>query len=157
MGENKVIEDIKVSIAGGLLNLAIGLRAGGNMTIGVKLALSLGNFQFNRFNRFVELPVHGPVLISLPGIEIKARLGADLNPDPAKHAGAPEALINLLQYLNIKEDKITLDFNKMPAFNQVLQNKLGFVLKYLEITNLELVEEMIIIHPAEKYRKGGAG
>ena len=151
MAENKILKDVEVSIAGGLMNLAIGFRAGENMTIRVKLALSLGNFEFNRFNRFVELPVHGPVHISLPGIEIKARLGADMDPDPAKRAGAPEALINLLRYLDIKEDKITLDLNKMPAFNRVLQNKLGFVLKYLEITNLELGEEMIIIHPAVRF------
>lgn len=148
---SKAVKDIKISITGGFINLLAGFRAGDNSTIYVKLVLSIGNFEFNRFNRFMELPVQGPVILSIHGINIKARLGVDLDPDPAKHAGAPEGLLNLLEYLNIKEDKITLDFNKMPRFNQVLQNKLGFLLKNLEVTKLDLVEEMIIIHPTIKF------
>lgn len=148
---NKVLKELEISISKGFINATAGIRAGENATIYAKLMLSLGDFVFNRSNRFVELPVHGPVLLSIQGVNIKAKLGIDLDPDPAKHAGAPEGLLSLLQYLSIKEDKITLDFNKMPGFNQMLQNKLGFVLKNLEITKLELVEGMIIIHPTIKF------
>lgn len=148
---NKVIKNINISITEGFINLTAGLRAGEKSIIYVKLTLSLGSFEFNRFKRFVELPVQGPVIISIHGVTIKARLGVDLDPDPANRTEAQEGLINLLQYLNIKEDKITLDFNKMPRFNQVLQNKLGFLLKNLEINKLELLEGMIIIHPTIKF------
>ncbi len=148
--ENEIIKDIRVSITGGFIYLTAGIRAAENLTIGVKLVLILGDFEFNKTNRFVELLLHDPVLISIQGIDIKARLEAELDPDPAKRAGVPEVLVNLLQFLTIKEDKIILDFNKMPVLNQSMQNKLGIFLKYLEITKLELAEEMIIIHPTVK-------
>lgn len=148
---NNVIKELEISIAEGFINMTAGIRAGENATIYAKLTLSLGGFEFNRFKRFVELPVHGPVLLSIQGVNIKARLGVELDPDPAERVGAPEGLINLLQYLNITEEKITLDFNKMPGFNQILQRKLGFILKNLEITKLELAEGMIIIHPTIKF------
>lgn len=152
IAENETLKDIKVSINGELINLTASIHAGGNSTIQVKLALSPGIFEFNRVNRFIELPVNGPVIISFHGVEVKARLRMDLDPDPAKRAGTPEVLVNLLQYLDIKEDLIKVDFNKIPGFNRLLQSKLGFVLKYLEITKLELGEGTIIIHPAVRIR-----
>ncbi|MFA4886127.1 MAG: hypothetical protein WC601_10205, partial [Desulfotomaculaceae bacterium] len=69
----------------------------------------------------------------------------------ASRLGAPEGLINMFGYLTINEDKFVLDFNKMPGFNQALQNKLGFLLNNLEITKLELQNEMIVIHPSIKF------
>lgn len=151
IAENNVIKELEISIAGGFINMTAGIRAGENLTVYAKLTLSLGGFEFNRFKRFVELPVHGPVLLSIQGVNIKARLGVELDPDPAKRVGAPEGLINLLHYFNITEDKLTLDFNKIPGFNQILQRKLGFILKNLEITRLELAEGMLIIHPIIKF------
>jgi len=148
LADNKAVEEVKVSVTADCINLTALINAGGKTIVGVKLTLSPGTFEFNRQNRFIELPVNGPVLISLHGIEIKARLRVD--PAPVKHAGTPEGLVNLLQYLDIKENLIKVDFNKIPGFNQALQSKLGFVLKYLEITRLELGEQTIIIHPAVK-------
>ncbi|MEG3071190.1 MAG: hypothetical protein RQM92_10575 [Candidatus Syntrophopropionicum ammoniitolerans] len=57
----------------------------------------------------------------------------------------------MFSYLAISENRIVLDFNKMPGFNQALQNKLGFVLNNLEITRLDLQNENLIIHPSIKF------
>ncbi|MCL6635324.1 MAG: hypothetical protein K6T29_06085 [Peptococcaceae bacterium] len=150
IAENKVVKNVEISISGGFINLTAQFNPGGDLNIDLKAVLSLGKFEFNRSNRFLELPVHGPLLVSIQGVYIKARLSAELDPDPARRSGTPAGLVSLLQYLDLKEDKITLDFNKMPGFNRVLQNKAGFLLKHLEITRLELSEGMLLIHPAVK-------
>jgi len=149
--ENHIFQEIAVSITEGAINARIIINAGEDQIIGVALPLSLGNYEFNRSKRFVELILRGPAVISSCGLSIKAKLSVDMDPDPSKMAGAPEGLISILQYLNVKEDVITIDFNKIPGFNQALQKKLGFLLKNLEITKIDLVEEMIIIHPAIKF------
>ncbi|MDD2443605.1 MAG: hypothetical protein PHS52_03785 [Desulfotomaculaceae bacterium] len=151
IAENQYLQEIAFSITEGAINARIVIHAGEGQTICVTLALSLGNYEFNRSKRFVELFLRGPAMISSCGLSIKARLSVDTDPDPSKMAGAPEGLISVLQYLNVKEDVITIDFNKIPGFNQALQKKLGFLLKNLEITKMDLVEEMIIIHPAIKF------
>ena len=148
---NKTFEAVEVFITGGYMNLRAEIRAGEKAVISVGLMVSLGNFEFNRFKRFVELIVNGPVTLTIHGITITARLGVELDPDPLKRNGTPESLVSLLHFLRIKEDKIVVDFNKIPGFNQALQKKVGFLLKNLEITKLELVEEMLIIHPTIKF------
>lgn len=148
--ESNALNGLRISITEGFLNLTAEILAGLGTSISVGLVLSIGSFMFNRHNRFVEFQVHGPVLITVQGIQIKAKLGVDLEPDPTTHTGAPAGLVNVLQYLDIKEEKITVDFNKMPGFNQLLQKKLGFLLNYLEINKLELVEETLIVHPSMK-------
>lgn len=145
---NKNIKTIHVNITGGFINLVVEVRAGEKYTVVVRIRLSLGGYEFNRYNRFLELFIHGPVIISIQGLIIKARLSLDT--EPTGLIGLPDGIIDLLQYLTIKEDRITLDFNKIPGFNQLLQNKLGFMLKNLEVTQLEISEEMIIIHPTIK-------
>ncbi|NPV72852.1 MAG: hypothetical protein HPY89_03455 [Pelotomaculum sp.] len=148
--DNKFIKSIAVSITGGLINLSGEIRTGENSSASIRLALSLGNFEFNRTSRFLELKMHGPVAISIHGIDIQARFSSP-DPETASRAGAPEGLVNILGFLNVKEDTVTLDFNKMPGFMKMLQNKLGLlVLRNLEITRLELLEEMIVIHPSLK-------
>jgi hypothetical protein len=74
-----------------------------------------------------------------------------MDPDPAARAETPENLQRLMEYLVIEEDKITIDFNQIPGFNQLLQKKLGFLLNNLEIARLELGEEMLIVQPAIKF------
>ncbi|HHU86352.1 MAG TPA: hypothetical protein GXZ25_06035 [Peptococcaceae bacterium] len=148
--ESNTLNKLNISITEGLLNLTAEILAGLGTSINVKIALSINSLTFNRHNRLVEFQVNGPVLISLQGIEIRARLGINLDPDPAGQTGAPSGLVNALQYLEIKEDKITVNFNKIPGFNQLLQKKLGFLLNYLEINKIELIEEMLIVHPSMK-------
>jgi hypothetical protein len=149
--ESNTLDKLSVTIAEGVLNLTAEILAGLGTPINVRVALSIGSFTFNRHERFVEFQVNGPVLISLQGIEIRARLGINLTPDPAERSGALSGLVHALQYLEIKEDKITVNFNRIPGFNNLLQKKLGFLLNYLEITKLELIEEMLIIHPSMKF------
>ncbi len=148
--ESNTLNKLNISITEGLLNLTAEILAGLGTAINVKVALSISSFTFNRHNRLVEFQVNGPVLISLQGIEIRARLGINLVPDPAGHTGAPPGLVHALQYLEIKEDRITVDFNRIPGFNHLLQKKLGFLLNYLEINKIELIEEMLIVHPSMK-------
>lgn len=149
--ESNTLNKLNISITENILNLTAEILAGLGTSINVKVALSINSLTFNRHNRLVEFQVNGPVLISLQGIEIRARLGINLDPDPAAgHTGAPSGLVNALQYLEIKEDKITVNFNKIPGFNQLLQKKLGFLLNYLEINKIEMIEEMLIVHPSMK-------
>lgn len=149
LAENQVAKEITVSIKKGVIN-ATALLDAGETPIVIKMVMSPGRYEFNRSSRYIELILHGPVVISIHGIEIKARLDVERSTVPPP-AGTPDSLEKILDYLNIKEDKIILDLNKMPGFNQLLQNKLGFVFKNLEITSLELVEEMILIHPSLKF------
>ncbi|HOV80987.1 MAG TPA: hypothetical protein PK728_12975 [Bacillota bacterium] len=147
---HKTVKNIEVSITGGLIYLDAGLSAG-NIPVRVKLVLSLSGYEFDRHKRVLEFTLQEPVTVSIDGIHIKARLEAAREENAESPAGAPEGLLNLLEYLDIKEDKITLDLNKMPGFNQLLQNRLGFIFRNLEITSLEVLEEMIIIHPSLKF------
>lgn len=147
---HKSIKSITVAISGGLINLAAEIRTGESSTAAVAMVLSLGGYEFNRFNRFLELLANSPVTISLQGIRIKARLSIEPEP-PAGQADHPQELAALFRYLNVKEDRVVIDFNKIPGFNRLLQNKLGFVLQNLEIARLELSEGMFVIYPAIKF------
>lgn len=149
--ENRYIQDIELSISPGLINIAVTLTSSETTTFKVSLVLSLSNFAFNRNSRFVELPLQGPVLISYQGINIEARLAVVTDPDPVARDKTPESLLQLMDYLIIEEDKITIDFNQIPGFNQLLQNKLGFLLNNLEISKLELGDRMLILQPAIKF------
>ncbi|NLJ77006.1 MAG: hypothetical protein GX325_07095 [Peptococcaceae bacterium] len=148
---NKTIENITLSFNEGFLRADFDLLVGEKTPINLQLELSLGKFEFNRTNRIVELLLISPVVIQIYGLNIKAKLTADIDPAAAETAGAPEELIAMFSYLAISENRIILDFNKMPGFNQALQNKLGFVLNNLEITKLELQNENLIIHPSIKF------
>lgn len=147
--ESNALNKLNITIIENFLNLTAEILAGLDTPINIKVTLSIGSFKFNRHSRFVEFQVHGPVLITLQGVEIKARLGVDLARDQA-HTGTPPGLAGVLEYLDIKEEKITVNFNNIPGFNQLLQKKLGFLLNHLEISKLELIEEMLIIHPSMK-------
>ncbi len=149
--ENKVVKEIVLSVEEGCLNATVEILAGESTPVNVKLELSLGQYEFNRINRFVELIPLSPVAVSVYGVKIKAKLAAELDGTEAVRLGAPEGLINMFGYLTINEDKLVLDFNKMPGFTQALQNKLGFLLNNLEITRLDLQHEMIVIHPSIKF------
>ena len=149
--ENRLVQDIKLKINPGLINLVATLSTSETSTFKVSMVMSLSNFAFNRNSRFVELPLQGPVLISYRGLNIKARLDVVMDPDPAARAETPDSLLRLMEYLIIEDDKITIDFNQIPGFNQLLQKKLGFLLNNLEISKLELGEEMLIVQPAIKF------
>jgi len=149
--ENRLVQDIELKISRGLINLEAALSSSEASTYKVNLVMSLSNFAFNRNSRFVELPLQGPVLISYQGLNIKARLEVVMDPDPVARAETPENLLRLMEYLMIEEDKITIDFNQIPGFNQLLQKKLGFLLNNLEISRLELGEGMLIVQPAIKF------
>lgn len=149
--ENRYIQDIELTISPGLINLVVTVNSSETTTFKVSLLMSLSNFAFNRNSRFMELPLQSPVLISYQGLNMKARLELVLDPDPAARDNTPESLLRLMEYLIIEEDKITIDFNKIPGFNQLLQKKLGFLLNNLEISKLELGEEMLILQPAIKF------
>ncbi|HBC93881.1 MAG TPA: hypothetical protein DCZ10_13550 [Pelotomaculum sp.] len=149
--ENRLFQDIELKISRGLVNLEATLSTSEASTYKVNLVMSLSNFAFNRNSRFVELPLQSPVLISYQGLQIKARLEVVMDPDPVARAETPENLLRLMEYLMIEEDKITIDFNQIPGFNQLLQKKLGFLLNNLEISKLELGEGMLIVQPAIKF------
>ncbi|TEB05246.1 hypothetical protein Psch_02287 [Pelotomaculum schinkii] len=149
--ENRLVQDIELKISRGLINLEATLCSSEASTYKVNLVMSLSNFAFNRNSRFVELPLQGPVLISYQGLNIKARLEVVMDPDPVARAETPENLLRLMEYLMIEEDKITIDFNQIPGFNQLLQKKLGFLLNNLEISRLELGEGMLIVQPSIKF------
>ncbi len=151
LAENKVVREIFLSVEEGCLNATVEILAGNSTPVNLKLELSLGQYEFNRTNRFVELIPLSPVAISVYGVNIKAKLAAEIDEAEARRLGAPEGLINMFGYLTINEDKLVLDFNKMPGFTQALQNKLGFLLNNLEITKLDLLHEMIVIHPSIKF------
>ncbi|MDD4238014.1 MAG: hypothetical protein PHT62_05610 [Desulfotomaculaceae bacterium] len=151
MEENRWVQDIELKINPGLINLVAILSVSETLTFKVNLDMSLSNFAFNRNSRFVELPLQGPVLISYRGLNIKTRLEVVMDPDPVASAETPESLLRLMEYLIVEEDKITIDFNQIPGFNQLLQKKLGFLLNNLEISKLELGEEMIIVQPIIKF------
>ena len=149
--DNKTIKGIVLSFNEGFLRADFDLLVGEETPINLQLELSLGKFEFNRTNRIVELLLISPVAIQVYGLNIKAKLTVDIDPAAAETAGAPEELIAMFSYLAISENRIILDFNKMPGFNQALQNKLGFVLNNLEITRLDLQNENLIIHPSIKF------
>lgn len=149
--ENRLLQDIALKISSGLIHLEATLSTSEDSTYKVNLVMSLSNFAFNRNSRFVELPLQGPVLIAYQGLQIKARLEVVMDPDPVARAETPENLLRLMEYLMIEEDKITIDFNQIPGFNQLLQKKLGFLLNNLEISKLELGEGMLIVQPAIKF------
>ncbi len=151
IAENKFVSELEVSISEGLINAVADIRAGDDTTVHIKLEMSLGDFVFNRLNRYLELNVPGPVLISVYGVTIRAKLEAEFDHELGQRYGAPEGLISLFQFLSIKEDKIILDFNKIPGFNQALHKKLGFILKNLEVNKLELLDKKIIIRPTIKF------
>jgi hypothetical protein len=149
--DNRLVQDIEVKISQGLINLVATLSLSESTIIKVSMVMSISNFAFNRNIRFMELPLQGPVLLSTQGLTIKTRLEVVVDPDPAVRAETPESLLRLMEYLIIKEDKITIDFNQIPGFNQLLQKKLGFLLNNLEIAKLELGEGMLIVQPAIKF------
>lgn len=149
--EHQTIKSIVMTIGGGQIKLVSEIRTGENTTANVKLLLALGGYEFNRFNRFIELLVLSPAIISLQGIVIKARLNIEPDPASAARNSRQAELAGLFNYLKVQEERIIVDFNKIPGFNQLLQNKLGFMLKNLEIARLEIDEEMIVIYPAIKF------
>lgn len=149
--DNHYVQDIELKISPGLINLVVTLSSSESVSFKVSLVMSLGNFAFNRNSRFLELPLESPVLISYQGLIIKTRLEVIMDPDPVAREKTPESLLRLMEYLVIEEEKITIDFNQIPGFNQLLQKKLGFLLNNLEISKLELGEEMLIVQPAIKF------
>jgi len=150
IADNKVVREIVLSINNGYLNAAVEILVG-ETPVNLKLDLSLGNYEFNRTNRIIELMLVSPVDIMVYGIHIKTKLAAEIDRPAALNAGAPTGLIDMFSYLAIYEDRFVLDFNKMPGFNQALQKKLGFLLNNLEITRLELQNENIVIQPTIKF------
>jgi len=150
LAKNEVIKEILLTVGEGFLSVTAEILAGEGIPIKLKLEFSLGKYEFSRSNRFVELILLKPAVISVFGINIKAKLAAEIDESGAIHAGAPDALINMFNYLTINDDMFVLDFNEMPGFNQALHNRLGFLLKNLEITKLELKNEMLVLHPSIK-------
>lgn len=148
--DNKVVREIVLSVKEGLLYAGVELMAG-ETPVSLKLELSLGKYEFNRTNRVIELILASPVSIKFFGVNIKTKLDAELDRTAAISSGAPEGLIDMFDYLTINEDRFILDFNKMPGFNQALQNKLGFLLNNLEIIKLDLQNENIVVHPSIKF------
>lgn len=148
--ENKLIQNIRLTINQDLIKLAATVAVSETDTFEVNLTMLLGDFNFDRNSRFIVLLLQEPVLISYRGLRLKTRLAVSLEPDAAPHAVTPEHLLRLMEYLVIEEDKITININQVPGFNQLLQQKMGFLLKNLEIARLELAEEKIILHPVIK-------
>ena len=122
--ESNTLDKLSVTIAEGVLNLTAEILAGLGTPINVRVALSIGSFTFNRHERFVEFQVNGPVLISLQGIEIRARLGINLTPDPAERSG-PVRSGACPAISGNKEDKITVNFNRI-LVSTICCKKLGF-------------------------------
>lgn len=151
IADNKTIKDIVLSFNEGFLAVTVDILADDSTPVNLQLELSLGQYEFNRANRAIELILISPVTIKVYGINIKAKLAAEIDMAAAKSTGAPAELIDMFGYLTINEDRFILDFNQMPGFNQALQNKLGFLLNNLEITKLELQKENIVLHPAIKF------
>lgn len=151
IADHQTIKDLVLSFNEGFLAVAVDVLTGDSTPVNLQLELSLGKFEFNRANRVIELILINPVSIKVYGINIKAKLTADIDIAASKTAGAPADLIDMLGYLTINEDRFILDFNQMPGFNQALQNKLGFLLNNLEINNLELQKENIVLYPAVKF------
>ncbi len=150
LAENSVVREIDISIAEDILRFTVEIMAGESTPVYLNLDLSLGKYEFNRNNRFVELIMLSPIAVSVYGINLKTKISAEIDRASAKSAGAPEGLVNMFDYLSIYEDRILVDFNKMPGFSQALQNKLGFLLNNLEIAKLSLKNEMVVIHPSIK-------
>jgi hypothetical protein len=151
LDNNEIIKEILLTAGEGSICASLGLLIGEGIPVNLKFEFSLGKYEFNKSNRFVELILLKPAAISIFGINIKAKLAAGIDEAEAIRAGAPGALIKMFNYLSIYEDKYVLDFNKMPGFNKALQNKLSFLLKNLEITELELKNEMLLLHPSIKF------
>jgi hypothetical protein len=150
VAENKAVREIVLEVGEGFLNVRAEITVGVNIPVSMEFKLTLGNYEFNRTKRFVELLLLSPAAVSVYGIRILTRLAAEIDENAASLSGAPESLINVFGYLTIKEDRLILDFNKMPGFTQALQKKTGFLLKNLEITKLDLRNEMIVMHPSMK-------
>jgi hypothetical protein len=150
LAENSAIRKIDISIAEDFIGFAVEILAGENTPFNLNFDLSLGKYEFSRNNRFVELIMLGPIAVSGYGINIKVKISAEIDKVSAISAGAPEGFINMFDYLSIYEDRIVIDFNKMPGFRQALQNKLGFLLNNLEVAKLELKNEMVVINPSIK-------
>ena len=150
LAENSVVREIDISIAEDILGFTVEIMTGESTPVYLNLDLSLGKYEFNRNNRFVELIMLSPIAVSVYGINLKTKISAEIDRASAKSAGAPEGLVNMFDYLSIYEDRILVDFNKMPGFSQALQNKLGFLLNNLEIAKLSLKNEMVVIHPSIK-------
>lgn len=151
LAENSVIREIDISISDGFVRFAVEILAGENTPVNLNLDLSLGKYEFNRNKRYLELIMLSPIAVSVYGINIKTKISAEIDQASAKSAGAPESLINMFDYLSICEDRIVIDFNKMPGFRQALQNKLGFLLNNLEIAKLGLKNEVVVINPSIKF------
>ncbi|MFA4886221.1 MAG: hypothetical protein WC601_10680, partial [Desulfotomaculaceae bacterium] len=65
LAENKVVKEIVLSVGEGCLNATVEILAGESTPINLKLELSLGQYEFNRTNRFVELIPLSPVAVSV--------------------------------------------------------------------------------------------
>jgi len=149
--ENKLLQNLRLTINKDLIKLAATVAVSETDTFEVNLTTSLGDYNFNRNSRFIVLLLQEPVLISYRGLRIKTKLEVTMEPDAAHQAVTPEHLLRLMEYLVIEEDKLTIDFNQIPAFKQLLQKKMGFLLNNLEIARLELAEEKIILQPVIKF------
>lgn len=152
LSENETVKEMSLSIAGGKIKFTALLAAGQEQKSPLRLTISAvpGNFEFNRHHRYLELLLAEPVLIEFGGAKIKARFAAEAQSTGRDINDGENFLASILHYLDIKEDRITVDFNRLPGFNEALQKKLGFLLKYLEIAGLELEDEKLIIRPAVK-------
>ncbi|MGI6493070.1 MAG: hypothetical protein ACOX0T_11895 [Pelotomaculum sp.] len=148
--ENKLIQNIRLTINQDLIQLAATVAVSETDTFDVNLTMSLGDFNFDRNSRFIVLLLQEPVLINYRGLKLKTRLAVSMEPDAASHIVTPEHLLRLMEYLVIEEDKLTINFNQVPGFKQLLQQKMGFLLNNLEIARLELAEEKLIVQPVIK-------
>lgn len=151
LAENSAIREIDISITEGFIRFAVEILAGESTPVNFNLDLSLGKYEFNKNNRYLELIMLNPIAVSVYGIKIRTKISAEIDQASAKIAGAPESLINMFDYLSICEDRIVIDFNKIPGFSQALQNKFGFLLNNLEIAKLGLKKEMVVIKPSIKF------
>ncbi len=152
LSESEIVKDMSLSIAGGKIKFTALFAAGKEHKSFIRLTVNAvpGNFEFNRHNRYLELLLAEPVLIEFGGAEIKARFTAKTLNSGRDINDGENTLAGVLRYLEIKEDRITINFNRLPGFKEALQKKLGFLLKYLEIAGLELEDEKLIIRPAVK-------
>jgi len=152
LSEIETIKEMHLSIAGGKIKFTALFAAGKEPKSDIRLTINAlpGNFEFNRHHRYLELLLAEPVLIEFGGAKIRARFTAEAQTGGRDINDGENFLTGVLRYLDIKEDRITVDFNRLPGFNEALQKKLGFLLKYLEIAGIELEDEKIVIRPAVK-------
>jgi hypothetical protein len=114
IADNKVVREIVLSINNGYLNAAVEILVG-ETPVNLKLDLSLGNYEFNRTNRIIELILVSPVDIMVYGIHIKTKLAAEIDRPVALNAGAPAGLIDMFSYLTINETGLYLILIKCPV------------------------------------------